>query len=208
MQLTTQYKKGIVKLAALLALLCFFIAVVNRYSINEPQFTINEAVQCSVENHKLILAEAKEKEKHKYRYNVNTLTDFQGYQLGLKLSEIDLLMEYRKSGSFIYNLKQFQSITNMEPAFLDSISPYLIFAKQKIKKPIGYKSTLTLKTKDINKVTALELKQLGLPHKIAYRIVNYRSSIGGYKSMEQLEKVWDIEKKHLDVLNETFSVSN
>jgi len=52
----------------------------------------------------------------------------------------------------------------------------------------------TLVTVDINTATAAELKQLkGIGKVLSKRIVKYRESIGGFESVEQLNKVYGIE---------------
>jgi len=108
-QLTTQYKKGIIKLAVLLALLCFFIVVVKNYPVNEPEFVLNEEVQCGIENQRLI--DESGQQHLKFKWNVNKLTDFQAYQLGLHVKAIDSLFNYRKQGGVIFSLEQFQKIS-------------------------------------------------------------------------------------------------
>ena len=204
LELTPKYKNGIIKLAVLLVLLCFFIAFFKWYPVSEPAFVVNEDLQCKIDNKKLIEEELKAKKV--YKYYINSINDFQGYQLGLSTYEIDSLLAFRKKGKLIYDTEQFQKITGVRQKLLDSIAPFLVFAKPRkaVYKPVSHRA----KSKDINKASYFELKNLGIPNKIANRILNYRNSIGGYKSMQELQKVYDIEQSHLDILNKKFFVKN
>ena len=127
LELTPQYKNGIIKLAVLLVLLCFFIAFFKWYPISEPAFVVNEDLQCKIDNQKLIEEELKANKV--YKYYVNSINDFQGYQLGLSTYEIDSLLVFQKKGKLIYDIEQFQKITGVRKKLLDSMAPFLVFAK-------------------------------------------------------------------------------
>ena len=214
MELTNQYRNGILKLAALLGLLCFFVVLSNWYPKSEPSLVLDEESQCFIDNQKLILAD-NDKEK-RYIYYVNSITDYTGYQLGLSIQEIDHLLAYQKTGKKIYSLKEFKSISKIDAVKLENIKHKLVFPKQnkvfkkKIKGAIkGNTIDASLNKWDINLTTSAHLhNKCNLPWKISNRIVNYRNSIKKYTSMEQLNKVYGISKSDLKCLRTHYQVLN
>ena len=203
MELTNQYKSGLLKLAALLGLLCFFIMLSYWWPRSQPSLVLDEEAQCFVSNQELILTEVQPKKK--YTYYVNSINDYAGYRLGLSLTELDNLFNYREKGSKIYTLKEFQEISKIDGAKLDSIKHLLVFPKYRPKKKSSTNVIKPLANKsygyDINKVTSGQLyMKLGLPSVIANRIIKYRNRLKVFRSMEELEDVYDITETHLNLL--------
>ncbi len=195
MKFNRQHKLGIIKLGALLGVIYFLIVLYKNVPPKKAAFVLNNEAQCFVENQQALLAEA-ETEKV-FTYYVNSISDYVGYQLGLFPDQIDRLLAYRNAGNLIYTVKDFEKVTSIDPNQLDSIKSFLKFPKQKFQKPkkLKQKSTsIVLKEKlEMNTVSAKELQEkLKLPDFIARRIVNFRTSLNGYKSMDQLEKVYGI----------------
>jgi len=207
-ELTSQYKSGIIKLAALIGLLCFFVMGSNFLPKTEPSFILDEEAQCFLDNQELILED--EAEKNKYTYYVNSISDYQGYQLGLSVSEIDKFLAFRNKGGKIYSLIQFKKITGIGQLKLDSIKSQLVFPRSKIK----HISAEELKNRkvikyDLNKVTSAQLySKLKLPSMIANRVIKFRKYINGYRSMEQLTDVYDITENHLELINKYCKILN
>ncbi|WP_238528033.1 ComEA family DNA-binding protein [Aquimarina agarivorans] len=175
------------------------IVLYTKIPRNNPSFILDKEAQCFIDNKKLVLAELDKKKQH--TYYVNSLSDFTGYQLGLSSAEIDRLLAYRETGKRIYSQKEFQKITQIDQTKLDSIKSLLRFPKQKLSKKQrlkrkpknSYKSIRLTKKLNLNTVSAKELQQkLQLPNFIANRIVRFRASLGGFNSIDQLDKVYDI----------------
>lgn len=209
MELTNQYKSGLLKLATLLGLLCFFIMLSHWWPRSEPTLILDEEAQCFVDNQELILAEAKP--KNNYTYYVNSITDYGGYRLGLSLKQLDNLFAYREKGNKIYTLKEFQKISEIDSVKLDSIKHLLVFPKYRPKKKYRVKVNKMLSNtkvkRDINKVNSAELyAKLGFPSIIANRVIKYRKHLKGFSSMEQLKKVYDITDDQLEKLNLYYKV--
>ncbi len=207
--LTTQYKKGIIKLAALIGLLCCFIMGSKFIKSQEPAFLLNEEGQCFIDNQRYIQEE--ESVKKKYKYYINSINDFQAYQLGLSVEQIDRLFAYRNSNKSIYTLEDFKNIIKANVVQLDTIKDQLVFAVKKKtvkhKKVLEEKNAISFKKLDINKVTSAQLYvKLKLPSIIANRIIKYRKSLKGFKSMDQLKNVYDITEEHLELLNINYKI--
>ncbi|WP_010180926.1 ComEA family DNA-binding protein [Aquimarina agarilytica] len=195
MILNNQHKLGIIKLGILLGVICFLIVLYNKYANIGASFVLNEEAQCFVDNQQLLLAEAKSKKE--YTYYVNSISDYSGYQLGLSLEQIDRLFAYREAGNRIQTEADFKKVTNINEAHLDTIRQFLRYPKKifiKIKKGQWKTKPIMLKQKlEMNTVTAIELQQkLKLPEFLAKRIVKFRSSLNGFDSLKQLEKVYGI----------------
>lgn len=209
MELTNQYKSGLLKLATLLGLLCFFIMLSHWWPRSEPSLILDKEGQCFIDNQELILAEAKPKKD--YTYYVNSITDYGGYRLGLSLKQLDNLFTYREKGNKIYTLKEFQKVSEIDSVKLDSIKHLLVFPKYRPKKKqrtkVNKKLSNTKVKRDINKVNSAELyAKLGFPSIIANRVVKYRKHLKGFSSMEQLKKVYDITDDQLEKLNLYYTV--
>ena len=207
--LTSQYKRGIIKLAVLIGLLCFFIIILKVLPVNKSEFLLDTEAQCFVDNQKMILADTESKKE--YTYYVNSITDYAGYQLGLSVEELDRLFAFREKQQRIYNLIQFKEVTGISKSKLDSIKHLLVFPKPKKifkKAQPSKKVTKAVKIKrDINKVSSKELyARFNFPSVIANRVVNYRESIKGFQSMKQLNAVYDISKEQIDILKMHYEI--
>ncbi len=198
MQLSASQKKGIIQLAVLLALLCCFIYVKQKEFKPEFNIALNEKEQCWIDNEKE-LYEENQLQKKVYTYYVNSLDDYKAYMIGMNLEEIDRYFSYKKEGSNIHTKEVFQEVTKMDLRKFDSIKTKLRFSS---KKHFSKKTTYdNVRRKfDLNLISPKELRSLGLPNKISFRVVNYRKHLGGYKSMEELDKVYDITSEELKLL--------
>ena len=156
-----------------------------------------------------------EKRKPKvFPFNPSFITDFKGYQLGMTTEEIDRLLEHRAKGKYINSVKEFQQVTGVNDSLLNAISPYFKFPdwvikKQqlKIKDVISRRSEKSLPVKDINSVTAEELKSInGIGDKLSKRIINYRNKLGGFLINSQLYEVYYLDKEVADKVLERFKV--
>jgi DNA uptake protein ComE-like DNA-binding protein len=140
-----------------------------------------------------------------FPFNPNFISDFKGYQLGMSLEEIDKLLAFRKTGSFINSSEEFQQVTHINDSLLNVISPYFKFpewvnsTKKKEKSSINNKksekiSTLKIVKKDLITATEKELQTInGIGDKLAKRIVSYRELLQGYTYDEQLFEVYYLD---------------
>ncbi|MFC6858632.1 ComEA family DNA-binding protein [Zunongwangia atlantica] len=159
--------------------------------------------------HKLdSLKQASTKKDTIYPFNPNYLTDFKAYSLGMSVNEIDRLLKYRSDGNWINSTEDFQTITGVSDSVLYKLSPHFKFpqwvAKNKTSNSIKSPSILKL---DINSVSAEQLQQVnGIGEVLSNRIVRYRLSIGGYRSLIQLKDIYglsgEVRKELLKYLDE------
>ena len=155
-----------------------------------------------------------------YPFNPNYISDYKGYQLGMKTKEIDRLLAHRKKRLFVNSAKEFQKITNISDSLLNTIAPYFKFPdwvqkkNQQNKKKIIFKSQprssrVELSSTNINEATLNDLLFVdGVNEYLADRIIKYRSKLKGFSLPEQLFEVWGLDKATGIKIFETFSIVN
>ncbi|MFB1038992.1 MAG: helix-hairpin-helix domain-containing protein [Polaribacter sp.] len=141
-----------------------------------------------------------------FPFNPNYITDYKGAQLGMSLVEIDKLLAFRKTGKFINSKKEFQKVTSISDALLQSISPYFKFPNWVVKKKqnrqlstsrdtrlFAKKSKYIVTSTDINIAVKDDLKTInGIGEKLSERIIKYRSKLQGFSTPNQLYEVWGL----------------
>lgn len=154
-----------------------------------------------------------------FPFNPNFISDFKGEQLGLSLEEIDRLHQFRSKGKFINSVKEFQKITLVSDSLLAKISPYFKLPdwvvernKNKSRNNLSSSSIASItkqtpKTKDLNKATINDLMFVSdISQKLASRIINYRSKIGGFYFEDQLYEVFNITQNQAQNILEKFKI--
>jgi len=149
-------------------------------------------------------------------FNPNFITDFKGYKLGLSTQQIDKLLAFRKTGSYVNSAKEFQHITGVNDSLLTILSPLFKFPKwvkntfsKKISKTRNKinKSKLIVKTKDLNKVSANDLQLInGIGKTLSSRIVKYRKLLHGFTYNSQIYEVWHLDTLTANKVIEKFKV--
>ena len=149
-----------------------------------------------------------------FPFNPNYITDYKGAQLGMSLVEIDKLLAFRKTGKFINSRKEFQKVTTISDALLNSISPYFKFPNWVVERNqnmqlsssrdtrlFAKKSKYILTSTDINLAVKEDLKTInGIGEKLSERIIKYRSKLQGFSSLKQLYEVWGLDTEVVDKL--------
>ena len=155
-----------------------------------------------------------------YPFNPNYITDYKGYKLGMSIQEIDRLLAYRKENKYVNSALEFQAVTKVSDSLLKVISPQFKFpdwvkGNKERTKYVDYKSKpfskFANKEKvvliDINKATQEDLiKIYGIGEALSKRILNFRESIGGFGSMEQMNDVWGLSPEVIDKLKANFKI--
>ncbi|SDX17413.1 DNA uptake protein ComE [Lutibacter oricola] len=174
----------------------------------------NEFIAFEQEFDSLKAISLKNKAKLKiFPFNPNFITDYKGYQLGMNVSEIDKLLEYRKTGKYVNSAKEFKKITGVTDSLLQTISPFFKFPKWVTsKKDNNVKSkkknvNTVISVEDINEATAEDFKRInGVGDKLATRIVSYRKKLQGFSFNNQLNEVWGLKTEVVIELLKNFQV--
>lgn len=215
---TKNQRNGILLLLGIIIILQFLYHNINfrdtgLVSFNQAEISV---FQHQIDSLKLVSIEDR---KFKiYPFNPNFISDYKGYQLGMKTKEIDRLLAYRKKRLFVNSAKEFQTITKVSDSLLQKISPYFKFPEwvQKKNKEKKERLTFTTKTKmnisdisstDINEATQYDFSLInGVDEYLSERIIKYRSKLQGFSIPEQLFEVWDLEKGVGTKILQTFSI--
>jgi DNA uptake protein ComE-like DNA-binding protein len=158
----------------------------------------------------------------RYAFNPNYISDFKGYQLGMKSEEIKRLLDYRNQGKFVNSPEEFQKVTGVSEALLKEIAPYFKFPDWVLNKNksfhIGneaFKNNKTfpkkevLKVLDINQATKEEfMKIYGIGDVISDRILTYRNLLGGFVSMDQMNEIWGLSPEVVEKSSHTLKKVN
>lgn len=152
-----------------------------------------------------------------YPFNPNFITDFKGYKLGMSTDEIDRLLEFRKTNSYVNSAEEFQAVTKVSDSLLNVISPYFKFPdwvknknnsksfKNKFDKPFSKKEKIQII--DINQATQEDLiKVYGIGEGLSERILKQKEILGGFVSMEQMKDIWGLSPEVIEKLNAQFKV--
>ncbi|NJB70664.1 DNA uptake protein ComE-like DNA-binding protein [Saonia flava] len=153
-----------------------------------------------------------------YPFNPNFITDYKGYALGMSVSEIDRLHDFRAQNKFVNSDKEFQEVTQVSDSLLEIISPYFRFPEwtkhyntqsSKNKKVTITPNENLLEIKDLNIVTAEELQMVnGIGDILSARIIKFRNRLGGFLVDEQLYDVYGLEAEVVQKTLERFKVLN
>ncbi|MGA9637884.1 ComEA family DNA-binding protein [Flavobacterium sp.] len=150
-------------------------------------------------------------------FNPNFITDYKGYKLGMSVAEIDRLFAFRKTNQYVNSPKEFQTITKVSDSLLAAIAPYFKFPdwvtnKKEPKQYVKFDKTSFYKKDkinivDINIATQEDLIKInGIGAGFSERIINFRESLGGFVSMEQMQDVWGLPPEVITKLGANFKI--
>lgn len=200
-QFNRQERSGIFFLIGIILLIQIgYIVIRFFYKDNATQELI---VDKALEKQVLLLQqEEQEKKQHLWTFNPNYITDEKGYRLGMSVDEIDRLLAFRATKKFVNSAKEFQAVTHISDSLLLEISPLFKFpdwvdsnlTKKETLKVYEPKTTEKIAIEDINTVSEQQLQQVsGIGAVLGKRIIAYRSSLGGFRAMEQLYDVYGLD---------------
>ncbi len=132
-------------------------------------------------------------------FDPNTLSEDGFIKLGLSQKTAHTLINYRSKGGYFKIPEDIRKIYSLSKADADRLIPYIRISSNKrtaeTKHEKFYASTqqYQLKKTNINLATAEDWKAFpGIGDVIANRIVKFRTSIGGFKSIEQVGKTYGL----------------
>ena len=215
-------RNGIFILILLIVIFQFIIVFVDFYSEEKVNIDTPKVIAFHHQIDSLRKINLENKRLKIFPFNPNYITDYKGAQLGMSLVEIDKLLAFRKTGKFINSRKEFQKVTTISDALLNSISPYFKFPNWVVERNINMqlstsrdtrlfakKSKYILTSTDINLAVKEDLKTInGIGEKLSERIIKYRSKLQGFSTLNQLYEVWGLDTEVVDKLLLVFKVIN
>lgn len=148
-----------------------------------------------------------------YPFNPNYINDYRAYQIGLNEAQALRLSRFRESGKFINSPAQFQQVTQVSNAWLDSIAPYFKFPDWVTNpKTNTYRSSFSRDQKivpsNINQATQDQLKAVyGIGPALSGRIVEQRTKLKGFVDMAQVREIYGLTDSTMLELRKHFFVT-
>ncbi len=146
-----------------------------------------------------------------YPFNPNYLSDYKGYQIGMNVEEIDRLLEYRSKGNWVNSVEKFQEVTGVSDILLEKIAPSFRFPEwtrnetRVLQKQKNVPAEVVIA--DLNSASAQDLKTInGIGEVLSERIVKYRTSIGGFLSLDQLNDVYGLTPEVIERAGQKFQI--
>ena len=215
-------RNGIFILILLIVIFQFIIVFVDFYSEEKVNIDTPKVIAFHHQIDSLRKINLENKRLKIFPFNPNYITDYKGAQLGMSLVEIDKLLAFRKTGKFINSRKEFQKVTTISDALLNSISPYFKFPDWVVERNqnmqlstsrdtrlFAKKSKYILTSIDINLAVKEDLKTInGIGEKLSERIIKYRSKLQGFSTLNQLYEVWGLDTEVVGKLLLVFKVIN
>lgn len=201
----------LVGIIVLLQLLYFFFPFSSEESSNPGEDKLVRELQQEVDSLKAIAASEKDSISMA-PFNPNFISDYKGYVLGMSVEEIDRLHAYREKERWVNSSEEFQQVTGVSDSLLQEIAPLFKFPDWRQTSPAkqtGPKRAFSeaVVKQDVNTASAGELQQVnGIGEKLSARIINYRQSIGGFRSGEQLQDVYGLSPEVVERLLQRFEV--
>jgi competence protein ComEA len=135
-------------------------------------------------------------EKHNispFNFDPNTLTEAGFKKLGLPDFTVNTILNYRNKGGKFYKVEDLQKMFSLsEPDYLALKSFIKIVPPKQQSSYTSYKKEVV--HCEINSVDTATLNKLkGIGSAFAHRIVEYRNSIGGFYSINQLSEVYGLD---------------
>ena len=149
-----------------------------------------------------------------YPFNPNYIDNFKAYRLGLSVEEHDRLLRFRESGKFINSPADFQKITKVSDAWLDSISPYFKFPEWTQKSRTQRKTVNTYAKKqiiptDLNTASQHQLIAVyGIGAVMSQRILEKREELGKIRGFIQLESIYGMTPERIVELKKHFFIQD
>lgn len=201
----------------LLLSLCILVVQLIKWNLKQPEEVFFELDSPEI---KALLKEIdslerkalESREPKLYPFNPNFISDYKGYLLGLSPESMDCFFQFREAGNWIRSAKEFQDVTGVSDAWLDSIAPYFKFPQTNFGRKIypisssKYKKPPSVKM-DLNRATIPELIQVpGIGEVLGQRIVVFRDRLGGFSGEAQLYAVYGLKESTLNELKNYFEI--
>lgn len=146
-----------------------------------------------------------------FMFDPNTL-DEQGFlKLGLNAKVVHTITSYRNKGGYFKSAKDFKKIYGLSNADAEKLIPYIQIASSKQINSAPEKSETaeqktessanTYQTININTATAEEWNALpGIGDALSNRIIKFRNSIGGFKSVDDLKRTYGLSDSAFNII--------
>lgn len=137
-----------------------------------------------------------------FAFDPNTANEAEWKRLGIRDKTIQTIFNYRSKGGKFFKPEDLQRIYGLRSVDYERLKPYVQIASQRKEQPSGFVAAAESKIErkeyaavavDINSADTAEWKKLkGIGSGYARRIVNFRSKLGGFVSVEQVKETFGL----------------
>ncbi len=185
-------------------------AELDQYLLNNPHQN-NQPVYASSISDTAITDTIKQK---LFYFDPNTLSEEGFVKLGVPPKTAHTIINYRSKGGYFKNAEDLRKIYSLSKTDADRIVPYVRMETVKDKKENSYhkpapEQSKQYKNLNINTATAEEWKAFpGIGDAISNRIVKFRTSMGGFKNVEQVGKTYGLSDSVFQAIKPYLYVSD
>ncbi len=146
-----------------------------------------------LQNKKLLTPDQAKARLHPFPFDPNQLTMATGLKLGLTARQVQTIMHYIEKGGRFRKTADFKKMYCLSDAEYKILAPYINIAKTRQTFP--QEITLATNSLEINTCDSAQLcNKLHLQSWLAGRIVKYRSLLGNFYSVTQLQEVYGMKE--------------
>ncbi|HUH25625.1 MAG TPA: helix-hairpin-helix domain-containing protein [Flavobacterium sp.] len=200
-------RSAILSLIGIIVLLQILIVFVKKSENTDlATLIVDEKKQKEIDSLKLLALKKYEMQP----FNPNFIDDRKAAKLGMSPEEVDRLKQFRASGSYVNSAKEFQNVTKVSDELLKKIAVHFKFPEwtrknQSIKK----EEKVVVKKLNLNTVTHDELLALkGIGDYFARQVLNERTQLGGFISVEQLDFIKGLRPEAAQILKQSTYIQN
>lgn len=207
MHFSKNHKKGVIQLAVIIALVIIGIQGKQWLPNNSNKFLLDKKTQAIIDKQICDYKTVAENKSRNRTFYVNSINDYSGYLLGLTTWQIDTLLSYQEKKKIIYNFGQFSNAIKLNTNQIKDIKDRLKFPK--IKKQQKKYTKKNSKKFDLNKITYSQLTEnLKISSFISKRIINFRKYLKGFRDINQIEDVYNINTYQIRAIKDYCFLKN
>jgi len=130
-----------------------------------------------------------------FPFNPNLVSYNEMQSLGFPEKVSQNIIKYREAGGRFFEKNDLADIYGMQQKFYEHLKPYIIFDDE-----CETKHELQTFRFNPNTITRDSLIMLGFDDDVAARWVKYRTASGGFESIEDIKKLYNVNQKRLEEL--------
>jgi competence ComEA-like helix-hairpin-helix protein len=151
----------------------------------------------------------KKKKTKIYPFNPNYITEYKAYFLGIDLSALQKIQNYRSKGRYFQSKQEFKQVSGISDSLFQALAPYINIPHYKSYPKTGFKENHKISNRNINNTTAEDLQTIsGIGPVLSKRIIKYRESMGGFSQKEQINNVYGLDPEVIKKLWKVFYLPN
>ena len=215
---TKSQRKGLLVLLLLSVGLQITFYFILKNTSSEPEKLSTEAQQWLALQEEINNQKTEQNSTELKPFNPNFITEYKAHKLGLSTEELKKLHQFRAKDLWINSVAQFQEVTGVSDVVLAKISPYFKFPdwvtnSKTANYTTTYPSTKFSKEKiipiDLNIATLEQLEKInGIGTTTALKIIDLRSKLGAFVSLEQLKFIYGIQEYALEDAQRKLFIKN